>query len=277
MVKDIHNDKEWAEAFVRFGLDAAVGRLFKGIIHNLNGVGQAFSMQTELLHMMFDQADHALEELIQADNVESAREKGTELREMLAKRAKMAQRLTGEVNTLLEIMKRTSVLMEESRDPSGVHAFKLRDVINTEIEFMNSDGFFKHKIKRELSLAENIPALACHRVELHQILSVLFENASQAMAENLGNEPLPQLSVSTILDDDKAKLLVIDNGPGIMSEDRESVFAPFYTTKEDHLGLGLFLAREMAGRCGGTITCESEPGRTCFTLQIPVREDGIEN
>ena len=262
---------------MRFGFDAAVGRLFKGIIHNLNGVGQAFSMQTELLHIMFDQLDHALEGITLADTVESTREKAIELREMLAKRAKMAHRLTGEVNTLQETMKRTSVLLEESRDLGGVPAYKLRDVISTEIEFMNSDGFFKHKINKELSLVEDIPALKCHRVELHQILSVLFENSSQAMADNISNEPLPRLSVSTFFDDGQVKLLVMDNGPGIKTEDPESVFAPFYTTKEDHLGLGLFLAREMAGRCGGTITCESEPGRTCFTLLIPIREDGIED
>jgi signal transduction histidine kinase len=277
MSKELDNEEKWIEAFVRFGFDASVGRLFRGVIHNLNGVGQAFSMQTELLLMMFEQAEDKLSKLSQADTLESAKEQAAGLREMLAKRAAMAQRLTGVVNTLQETMKRTSVLMEESRDPAGVHAFKLRDVITTEIEFMNSDGFLKHKVNKELSLAENIPALACHRVELHQIMEILLENASQALAGNLANEPSPRLSISTSLDDDHVKVLVVDNGPGISSVDIEAVFSPFYTTREDQLGLGLFLAREMAGRCGGTITCASQPGETRFTLRIPVVEGGIES
>jgi signal transduction histidine kinase len=277
MSKELYNEKKWVKAFVRFGFDASVGRLFRGVIHNLNGVGQAFSMQTELLLMMFGQADDTLAKLDQADTLESAREQAAGLREMLAKRAVMAQRLTGVVNTLQETMKRTSVLMEESRDPAGVHAFKLREVITTEIEFMNSDGFFKHKVNKEMSLAENIPALACHRVELHQILSVLLENASQAMTENFNNEPNPSLTVSTTLENGYVDLRVMDSGPGISGEDLETVFAPFYTTREDRLGLGLFLAREMAGRCGGIISCESQPGETCFTLRIPVVEGSIES
>ncbi len=277
MTRELDNENEWLEAFVRFGFDASVGRLFRGVIHNLNGVGQAFSMQTELLLMMFEQADGMLAKIDQADTLESAREQAAGLREMLAKRAAMAQRLTSVVETFQEIMKRTSVLMEESRDPAGVHAFKLRDVITTEIEFMTSDGFFKHKINKELSLAENIPALACHRVELHQIIAILLENASQALAGNFDNEPAPRLYVSTSLDDDHVKVLVLDNGPGIGAADIEAVFSPFYTTREDQLGLGLFLAREMAGRCGGTISCESQPGETRFTLRVPVREGSIES
>jgi len=277
MNSELHNEKEWVDAFVRFGFDAAVGRLFRGIIHNLNGVGQAFSMQTELLHMMFDQADGVLAKLGQADTLESAREEAAGLREMLARRASMAKLLTGEVNTLQETMKRVALLMEGSRDPARVHPFKLRTVIMTEIEFLKSDGFFKHKINRELSLAENIPAFKRHQVELHQILAVLLENASQAMAENINNEPSPRLSVSTSLADDHVNVRVIDNGPGIRTEDLERVFTPFYTTSEDRLGLGLFLGRAMAGRCGGTITCESEPGKTCFTLRVPVEDGGIES
>lgn len=277
MNSEVHNDQEWADAFVRYGLDAAVGRLFRGIIHNLNGVGQAFSMQTELMHMMFDQADGVLAKLSQADTLESAKEEAAGLREMLAKRASMAKLLTGEVNTFQATMKRATLLMEESRDPSGVNAFKLGTAIMTEIEFMNSDGFFKHKINKELSLAENIPALKRHLVELHQILAILLENASQAMAENINNEPSPCLSVSTSLNNDHVILRVCDNGPGISVEDPETVFTPFYTTREDRLGLGLFMARAMASRCGATISCKSEPGRTCFTLSVPVEEGGIEN
>ena len=80
MPMDLTDNKKWEEAFIRFGFDAAVGRLFMGIIHNLNGVGQAFSMQVELLAMMFAQVDDLLVEIDQATSLAEAQEKSAELK-----------------------------------------------------------------------------------------------------------------------------------------------------------------------------------------------------
>ena len=74
MTADLQDNKKWEEAFIRFGFDAAVGRLFRGIIHNLNGVGQAFSMQAELLNMMFGQVDGMLAEISRATSLEEAQD-----------------------------------------------------------------------------------------------------------------------------------------------------------------------------------------------------------
>jgi signal transduction histidine kinase len=277
MAMDSPDNKKWEEAFIRFGFDAAVGRLFRGIIHNLNGVGQAFSMQAELLTMMFSQADNMLEEISRASSLEEAQEKSEKLREMLGRRADLAKLLTGEVKILMETMQRTSVLTEETRDPSGVKPFKLDSVIETEMEFLNSDGFFKHKIKKELSLADNVPAFAGHRVEIPQILAALLENASQALADNIASDPAPVISIATSTDGVNIEIMVTDNGPGIGAAELEKIFEPFFTSREDHLGLGLYLARVMAVNSGGALTCESSPGRTCFTLKMPVKGGGLAN
>lgn len=262
--------RKWEEAFIRFGFDAAVGRLFRGIIHNLNGVGQAFSMQSELFNMMFEQSSRMIAEIQLVTTLEEAREKTAKLGEMLERRAELARHLAGAVKILLETMERASILAEEDNDSGAKNPVSLNSVVKTEVEFLNSDGFFKHKIKKELSLASDIPDLTGNRVEIHQIVGILLENAAKTLAENIAQMPEPEIAIVTSTDGDSAKVMVIDNGPGIAVAVQENIFAPFISTRKDHLGLGLYLAKVMAGKIGGQLTFASTFGRTCFTLILPM-------
>ena len=53
----VQNVDLWESAYAEQMHDAALGKLFRGIVHNLNGLLQAFSMQAELLELMFQQAE----------------------------------------------------------------------------------------------------------------------------------------------------------------------------------------------------------------------------
>ena len=66
------------------------------------------------------------------------------------------------------------------------------------------------------------------------------------------------------------ELQVIDNGPGIPDEIRERMFYPLVSGREGGSGLGLTLAQSFVQQHQGTIECESRPGYTCFTIQIPL-------
>ncbi|MDF1578850.1 MAG: ATP-binding protein [Desulfurivibrionaceae bacterium] len=273
MATVLPDDKKWEEAFVLYGFDAAVGRLFRGIIHNLNGVGQAFMMQTELLNMMFKQTDAALAEIERAENPEERRGKIAALRKMLAGRAELAKHLTDEVGVFQKIMQRTSLVTREVGEQILADVYELGSVIELELEFLNSDGFFKHKIGKTLGLADNLPELTGRRIELHQIIGALLENASQILAENSGEVAAPEISITAAVDQEEVVIEVCDNGPGIGAGEREKIFAPFYTTRAGHLGMGLYLARTLAENAGGKLTCESLPGRSCFILRMPVKGD----
>ncbi|MCB9727383.1 MAG: HAMP domain-containing histidine kinase [Deltaproteobacteria bacterium] len=65
---------------------------------------------------------------------------------------------------------------------------------------------------------------------------------------------------------------VIDAGPGIAPAHRDRVFDRFFTTRRDEggTGLGLSVVRAIARRHGGEISVESAPGRTVFTLRLPL-------
>lgn len=66
------------------------------------------------------------------------------------------------------------------------------------------------------------------------------------------------------------KLEIIDNGPGIPAEIRERIFYPLVSAREGGTGLGLTLAQTFITQHHGMIECDSEAGRTCFTIMLPI-------
>ncbi len=69
----------------------------------------------------------------------------------------------------------------------------------------------------------------------------------------------------------KAVLIDVQNGgPGIAPEVREKLFTPFFTTKTQGTGLGLAITLRLCREHGGTLEMTSEPGRTVFTMVLPM-------
>lgn len=63
---------------------------------------------------------------------------------------------------------------------------------------------------------------------------------------------------------------VIDNGPGIDANLREKIFYPMITTRSDGTGLGLSIAQSLISRHQGLIECSSKPGKTIFSILLPL-------
>jgi two-component system, NtrC family, nitrogen regulation sensor histidine kinase GlnL len=66
------------------------------------------------------------------------------------------------------------------------------------------------------------------------------------------------------------RLEIIDNGPGIPAHIRERIFYPLVSGREGGSGLGLTLAQNFISQHHGMVECESRPGRTCFTILLPI-------
>jgi two-component system nitrogen regulation sensor histidine kinase GlnL len=69
---------------------------------------------------------------------------------------------------------------------------------------------------------------------------------------------------------------VIDNGPGIPSEIKEQLFFPMISSKQDGSGLGLSIAQDIIRIHGGSISFDSKPGRTVFSIGIPLKKQNFE-
>jgi two-component system nitrogen regulation sensor histidine kinase GlnL len=66
------------------------------------------------------------------------------------------------------------------------------------------------------------------------------------------------------------EIQIIDNGPGIPDSVRDRIFYPLVSAREGGSGLGLTLAQTFVHQHHGTIEVSSQPGRTCFTLLLPL-------
>ncbi|HKR75941.1 MAG TPA: ATP-binding protein [Rhodanobacter sp.] len=63
---------------------------------------------------------------------------------------------------------------------------------------------------------------------------------------------------------------VVDDGPGVNAELRDTLFEPLVSGRADGTGLGLALSREIAREHGGELRCSSRPGETVFSLYLPL-------
>lgn len=104
---------------------------------------------------------------------------------------------------------------------------------------------------------------------LAQVLEVLLDNAFEHSAE--GQEVL----IGCGGDEHTIQLSVSDHGSGIPAGKQPFIFRPFYRANQGYeetgLGVGLYIAREIMVRHGGTLTFSSEEERgTTFTLRLPV-------
>ncbi|MDH4321793.1 MAG: ATP-binding protein [Desulfobulbaceae bacterium] len=265
---DVTKEEAWERAYLAQSHDAVVGRLFKGLIHNMNGVVQAFAMQGELFGMMFDQADGMLAEVLDQLPEGSGRAQAEKLRDLLYRRSEGVTLMEEKIHQGQLIMGRTLELVDFS-PTAGVGPYTMNSVIRTEMEFLNADRFFKHGLRKELQLADDLPPLASRQVELHQAVLALLENSLDAVRDR--EDAL--LTISTAMQDGTVMVVVENNGPQIAPADLPRLFDPFFTTRGNRFGLGLYLAKRLVAVCNGDIRCEeSTSGRTRFVLTVPADE-----
>ena len=97
---------------------------------------------------------------------------------------------------------------------------------------------------------------------LHTIASNLLDNAHQHGG--------PSVRLRAWRSADRAGFSVEDDGDGIPSAERERVFQRFFTTdREQGVGLGLAVVRELVKAHRGTLEVRSEPGHTVFRIALP--------
>jgi signal transduction histidine kinase/CheY-like chemotaxis protein len=138
------------------------------------------------------------------------------------------------------------------------------------------------QIEVEWGLMDALPRARLDERALGEIAEELTVNACKAM-ENQG-----RLTVSTALASEEdlrprglsaplqfVKITFSDTGPGIPSDKREWVFAPFNTTSADSYGLGLDIVRKLVQSMGGVIWIEGRAGEgATLVLVLPTEPQG---
>ena len=131
-----------------------------------------------------------------------------------------------------------------------------------------------HKLKQGVTVkrvyGKDLPQIPAYGSELNQVWTNLLDNAIDAM-DGKGS-----IEIATVSKSDRIVVKIIDTGTGIPLEIQSRIYEPFFTTKTvgEGTGLGLDVVRRIVeNRHRGAISLESEPGRTCFIVCLPIGDN----
>jgi two-component system nitrogen regulation sensor histidine kinase GlnL len=123
----------------------------------------------------------------------------------------------------------------------------------------------------------SLPEFDADPEQLTQALMNIVRNAAQALA-GAAADPDIRLQTRVARYVTLARrhhrlalaVAVVDNGPGVPDAIRDRIFYPLVSGREGGSGLGLTIAQTLIAQHGGTIDCDSAPGRTAFTILLPL-------
>jgi signal transduction histidine kinase len=126
------------------------------------------------------------------------------------------------------------------------------------------------------NLDPHIPKLTVVTQDISRVLLNITNNAFYAMREKVlkGSDTPSSLQLNTSLNEDKAVIIITDNGPGIPKSYLDKIFQPFFTTKPtgQGTGLGLSISYDIIKAHGGTLQVNSKENEgTTFIIELPVK------
>ncbi len=234
---DISDRKRLEGQLIQSEKMAAIGQLAAGIAHEIrNPLG------------IINNALYDLGEIVDGEN--------PDVREDLRIAKEEMDRVQEIINNLLEFSR-------ESR--AELEAVDINELLRRTIQLLQRS--LQNSGIRIVTDFVELGSCSANRNALRQVFLNLIANAAQAMPQ--GGE----LRLRTRLTlDGRITIEVVDSGVGIAPEHLNSIFNPFFTTKEpgQGTGLGLSVVHSVVNRYGGEIHVESQINRgTTFRIEFP--------
>jgi signal transduction histidine kinase len=179
-------------------------------------------------------------------------EEGLEMSEFILSETK---RLNDLVTSLLECAR--------PRPPQFI-AHNIHEIITHTLELLQN-RLDNHEVQVSLQFASADTMLCCDRDQLTQVFLNLLMNAIQHIA--CGG----RIAVSSEIVGDFLEICVSDDGVGIRDEHKRKVFDPFFTRRQEGIGLGLTVVQQIIFAHHGKIfVTDSIYGGACFHIQLPL-------
>jgi two-component system, NtrC family, sensor histidine kinase AtoS len=133
--------------------------------------------------------------------------------------------------------------------------------------------FAKVNVNPVFNIEAGLPKIMGDPRSLDRVFTNLITNALDAMAEKGDTLAVTAVMNKEIANHPFVDISITDNGPGIPEDVKEHLFSPYMTTRKKGTGLGLFLTKQIVTAHKGSISVNSFPGGTVFTVRLPA-EDG---
>lgn len=238
MGADVTEERVMLRRTLRAERLAAVGTLAAGLAHEVRNPLNSATLQLQVLRRRIERGQNNAEALIPVCDV-----------------------VHDEIRRLDRLV--TDFLAFAQKRPLDLRPTRINDLVKAVVDMIRPEAASANvSVKTELSSEARVVEAEPER--LRQLLLNLTRNALEAMAPQGGGT----LSVHTGPADVEGYVTidVEDTGPGF-SEDAP-IFDAFYTTKPTGTGLGLAIVHRIVSDHGGTITAQSRPGQTRFTIRL---------
>lgn len=164
--------------------------------------------------------------------------------------------------------------------PAPIRPVNIHEVLE-HVRRLALAGFARNITVRE-EYDPSLPPVLGNRDQLVQVFLNLFKNAAEAVPETggiivLNTRYRPGVSVSEPGTALRRRLSLVvtvqDNGNGVPDSLKAQLFEPFVSGKAGGKGLGLALVAKIVTDHGGLIDCDSQPGRTMFSIVLPIADN----
>ena len=236
-------ESRYHEALVNAERLAAVGQTIAALSHHIKNIMQGVRFGADMVRTAMKDDD----------------------RDLLAKGWKLVERNQGRIDDLILDMLSYSKEREPAVEPTDLNKL-CEDVLDMVRGRATDRG-----IALDWHPGTGVTAVPCDPDGIHRAVLNLVSNAIDALIDR----PNARLAVQALLEPDGAwaKVIVLDNGPGIPAEKVEDIFKPFVSTKGSRgTGLGLPVSRKIVREHGGDISVQSvvEKGSK-FTIRLPMK------
>ncbi|MDH2052109.1 sensor histidine kinase [Achromobacter marplatensis] len=220
---------------------STLGEMAAGIAHELNQPLTAILAHTRAAGRLLDDE-----------------EERPAVRHALLASSEQAKRAADIISRMRALVQPSSPARREALDP---------DALVASLRFLREPDLARQGIRITWHNASPGARPLGDRVALEQILHNLVQNAADALADTDGPR---HIQIEGRADGEEYLFTVSDTGPGIAADALPRLFAPFYTTRPQGMGLGLALCDTLAGSMDGRVAARNlAPAGACFTVSLP--------
>ncbi len=213
------------EVLSRYRRLATLGQLIDRVVHELTqpivAIRQAAAMSQEAL-------DDASEQNGQATTPE-----------LLDKLSNYLARIARQAGVANDVVRRIDPFGGRRR--GRPHQYRVEEAIRDAVALLREDI---DSIGAEVCIPDTDQTVSLDGTEIQEVLVNLLSNSLHWLKQVRKGSRIIALDVERNHDGSLA-LMVEDSGPGVSESDREYIFDPYFTTKEDGVGLGLTIAGEI--------------------------------
>ena len=242
--------RQRAEELLRLGQIArlnALGELAAGMAHELNQPLTAVLANSQAaIRLLSDNPPEipiALDAMIQA--------------------AEQARRASSVVSRLRRIVERPN-------ETKPLEIVLLKEAVTNALHLLEPE-LLSRNIKTQFTYIEEPVTVLAEPIAMEQIIHNLMMNAIQALEQVDSGDRHLKLNIQSA--QGHGVLTIADSGLGIASDVLPRVFEPFFSTRNDGLGLGLSLCESLANRMGGQLSARAhDPRGASFCLRLPLEQ-----